>query len=82
MILQSSSKISIVMFLRDLSEKDWNLKEDQSLKGEKVFTPRKNFLEHSNEVLSSCHLHLVSVLHNISPLPSCSSSGVCFFCEI
>ena len=72
-ILRSSWKTSFVTFLRDLSGKDWNPREDRSF-----FTPKQSFLERSNEVLSSRHLHLVSVLYNISPLPSCSSSGVWF----
>ena len=75
----SSWKSSFVTLLRDLSGKDWNPREDRSLKRRKVFTEKKTFLEHSNEVLSRGHLHLVGVLYNISPLPSCSSSGVCFF---
>ena len=32
-ILQSSWKISFVRLLRDLSGKDWNPREDRSLKG-------------------------------------------------
>ena len=79
MILQSSWKISFVTLLRDLSGKDWNPREDRSLKRGKVFTEKKKtFLEHSNKVLSRGHLHLVGVLYNISPLPSFSSSGVFF----
>ena len=77
-ILRSSGKTSFVTFFRDLLGKEWNPREDRSLKGSKVFTPKQSFLEHSNDVLSSRNLHLVSVLYNISPLPSCSSSGVWF----
>ena len=84
MILQSSWKISFVTFLRDLSGKDWNLREGSRgiVEGMKGFYPKeKNFFEHSNEVLSRSHLHLVSILYNISPLKSCSflERG---FCEI
>ena len=78
-ILRSSLKTSFVTFLRDSSGKDWNPREDRSLKGWKAFTQKKkNFFEHSNEVLSRLHLHLVSILYNISPLPSYSSSGAWF----
>ena len=42
---------------------------------ERFLPEKKTFLEHSNEVLSRGHLHLVGVLYNISPLPSCSSSS-------
>ena len=78
MILQSSWKSSFVTLLRDLSGKDWNPREDRSLEEMRGFYRKKTFLEHSNEVLSRGHLHLVGVLYNISPLPSCSSSGVFF----
>ena len=55
MSLKSSWKISFVTLLRDLSGKDWNPREDRSLRGSKVFAEKKNFLEHSNEVLSTRH---------------------------
>ena len=73
MMLQSSWKISFATFSCGLSGKDWNPIQDRSLN---LIIFLKNFLEHSDEVSSRRHLHLVSVLYNISPLPSCSSSEV------
>ena len=42
-MLQSSWKVSFVAFLRDLSGKDWNPRQDKSLKGWKVVLKKKTF---------------------------------------
>ena len=75
MMLRSSWKIRVVTILRDLSGKDWNPRQDRSMKG---FCKKIKILEHSNEVSSRRYLYLVGVLYHVSPLPSFSSSGVWF----
>ena len=44
----------------------------------KGFYSKKDVLEHSNDVLSRRHLHLVSVLYDISPLLSLIFCSVVF----
>ena len=77
-ILRSSGKTSFVTFLRDLSGKDWNPRRVSIVEGMKGFYPKTKLSRARQRSFKQSSSPLVSVLYNISPLPSCSSSGVWF----